>query len=142
MQEWLKCFYNYNIDTTVSYFFKAILALLENQILLNYYHSLSPKQLHERMYQRPIKLIEKQKNVEQFTLTEGIAETETKWQTLKITAYRLKYRVEELNDKLECYRLQEPDEEELTLELNDQDHLIVNAFAQLKQLEEEYQTLY
>lgn len=94
MQEWLKCFYNYNIDTTVNYFFKAILSLLDNQILLHYFYTLTPKQKYERMYERPIKMIEKLKNVEQFTLTEGIAETETKWQTLKITAYRLKYRVE------------------------------------------------
>jgi hypothetical protein len=27
-QEWMKCYYNYNIDITVSYFFKAVLALL------------------------------------------------------------------------------------------------------------------
>lgn len=58
------------------------------------------------MYKRPIKIIEKPKNVEQFTFTEGLLETETKWQTLKITAFRLKYRVEETEDKYECYRVE------------------------------------
>lgn len=46
------------------------------------------------MYRRAIKAIDKPKNVEQFTLTEGKAETETQWQSLKITAFRLKYRIE------------------------------------------------
>ena len=60
------------------------------------------------MYNRPIKSIEKPKNVEQFTFTEGILETQTKWQTLKITAFRLKYRVEETELRYECYRVEEP----------------------------------
>lgn len=72
MQEWLKCYYNYNIDVTVSSFFKAVLALLENQLLLHYTRTLTAQQIYERMYRRPIKSIEKPKNVEQFTLTEGL----------------------------------------------------------------------
>lgn len=56
---------------------------------------------------RPIKVIHKPKNVEQFTLTEGNTETETKWQSLKITAFRLKYRVVETSTKYECFMVQE-----------------------------------
>ena len=71
-----------------------MMALLENQILLNYYHTLSSTQRYERMYKRPIRWIDRPRNVEQFTLTEGTTATQTKWQTLKVTAFRLKYRVE------------------------------------------------
>ena len=72
MQEWLKCYYSYSIDTTVSYYFKGILALLENQLLIRYTGTLTQGQIYERMYKRPIKIIEKPRNVEQFTLTEGL----------------------------------------------------------------------
>ena len=41
MQEWMKYYYNYNMDTTISYFFKGVLALLENQLLAHYFSTLS-----------------------------------------------------------------------------------------------------
>ena len=62
------------------------------------------------MYRRPIRIIDKPKNVEQFTLTEGRAETETQWQSLKITAFRLKYRVEEDPLRYLCYMMVEPEQ--------------------------------
>jgi hypothetical protein len=65
----MKCYYNYNIEITVSSFFKGIMALLENQILREYFKTLSREQKEEKMYRRPIKIIEKPKNIEQFTLT-------------------------------------------------------------------------
>lgn len=93
IQHWMKCYYNYNIEITVSSFFKGILALLENQILREYFGTLTRQQKEERMYRRPIKIIEKPKNIEQFTLTENRF-GEIAWQTLKIVAYKLKYRIE------------------------------------------------
>ena len=65
----MKCYYKYNIEITVSSFFKGIMALLENQILREYFKTLSREQKEEKMYRRPIKIIEKPKNIEQFTLT-------------------------------------------------------------------------
>jgi len=65
----MKCYYNYSIEITVSSFFKGIMALLENQILREYFKTLSREQKEEKMYRRPIKIIEKPKNIEQFTLT-------------------------------------------------------------------------
>ena len=45
------------------------------------------------MFFKAIRTIEKPKNVEQFTLTEEVLKTETNWQSLKVTAFKLKYRV-------------------------------------------------
>lgn len=95
MQEWLKCYCNYNLEVALGYFFRGVLVLLENQLLRAYTATLSPQQLSDRIFRRPIRVIDKPKNVEQFTLTEGRAETETQWQSLKITAFKLKYRIEE-----------------------------------------------
>lgn len=61
------------------------------------------------MFHRPIRIIDKPKNVEQFTLTEGGVETETKWQSLKVTAFKLKYKIEEGSSKYECYMVEEPE---------------------------------
>lgn len=47
MQEWMNCYYNnYNIDTTTSYFFRGVLALLENQLLIHYTRTLTPQQTY------------------------------------------------------------------------------------------------
>lgn len=43
--------------------------MLENQILLEYFNTLTTEEKEERMYRRPVKVIDKPKNVEQFTLT-------------------------------------------------------------------------
>ena len=51
----------------INSFFKGVLALLENQILLDYVESLTAQEKYERMYILPIKIIEKPKNIEQFT---------------------------------------------------------------------------
>jgi hypothetical protein len=59
----MKCYFNYNIDITVSSFFKGIMALLENQILREYFKTLTREQKEEKMYRRPIKIIEKPKNI-------------------------------------------------------------------------------
>jgi hypothetical protein len=106
IQEWMKCYYNYNIEITVNNFFKGLMALCQNQILLQYLQTLSPAEKEERMYKRPIKVIEKPKNVEQFTLTEEHF-GEIRWQTLKIAAFRLKYRVVEDVNSYTCYRIRE-----------------------------------
>jgi len=37
MQEWTKCYFNYRLELMTNNFFKGILALLENQILLDYF---------------------------------------------------------------------------------------------------------
>lgn len=46
------------------------------------------------MYKRPVRVISKPRNIEQFTLTEKHF-GEIKWQTLKVVAYRLKYHIVE-----------------------------------------------
>ncbi len=56
IQEWMKCYYNYNIETTVNTFFKGLMILCQNQLLLDYLHTLTPAQKEERMYARPVKL--------------------------------------------------------------------------------------
>lgn len=94
IQEWMKCYYNYNLEITVNNFFKGLMVLCQNQLLLHYLATLSPAQRDERMYARPVKFIDRPRNVEQFTLTEEHF-GEIQWQRLKIVAYRLKYRVEE-----------------------------------------------
>lgn len=67
MQEWTKCYFNYRLEIMINSFFKGVLALLENQILLDYVESLTAQEKYERMYVLPIKIIEKPKNIEQFT---------------------------------------------------------------------------
>ena len=67
MQEWTKCYFNYRLEIMINSFFKGVLALLENQILLDYVESLTAQEKYERMYILPIKIIEKPKNIEQFT---------------------------------------------------------------------------
>ena len=52
-------------------------------------------------------MIDKPRNIEQFTLTEGSTETEIKWQTLKITTFKLKYRIVEESNNYECFMIQE-----------------------------------
>lgn len=85
IQEWMKCYYyNNNLEVTVSNFFKALMVLCENQILLDYLSTLTVAQRHERMYNRPIRLIDRPKNVEQFTLIEHPRFNEIRWHTLKI----------------------------------------------------------
>ena len=44
MQEWMKYYYSYNLERTIEYFFKGILVLLENQLLLTYFNQLTPNQ--------------------------------------------------------------------------------------------------
>jgi len=96
VQNWISSYCAYNhVDSSVVGFFRGIMALLENQIILAYLRTLTTNQTIERMLQRPIRVIEKPKNVEQFTLTEGGIETETRWQSLKVTAFQLKYYIEE-----------------------------------------------
>lgn len=75
MQEWLKCYCNYNLEAALGYLFRGVLILLENQLLRAYTFTLTQSQLYDRIYRRPIRVIDKPKNVEQFTLTEGRAET-------------------------------------------------------------------
>ena len=67
MQEWTKCYFNYRLEIMINSFFKGVLALLENQILLDYVESLTAQEKYERMYILPIKIIENPKNIEQFT---------------------------------------------------------------------------
>jgi hypothetical protein len=54
------------------------------------------------MHKLPIRLIEKPKSKEQFTLTENKF-GEVGWQSLKITAFQLKFRVEEDDEKYSCF---------------------------------------
>jgi hypothetical protein len=97
--------------------------------MYNYILTLTLGQKEERKYLRPIKVIEKPKNVEQFTLTEGNTETETKWQSLKITAFRLKYRVVETPTKYECFMVQEEVEKDWDREVIDkEDTKIMEGF--------------
>lgn len=37
IQEWMKCYYNYNIEMTTNIFFKGLMILCQNQLLLDYY---------------------------------------------------------------------------------------------------------
>ena len=57
IQEWMKCYYNYNLDLTVNIFFKGLMILCQNQVLLEYMNTLTAAQKEERMYGRPVKLI-------------------------------------------------------------------------------------
>lgn len=41
----MKCYYNYNIEITVGYFFRALAAVLENQILRYYISTLTTLQI-------------------------------------------------------------------------------------------------
>jgi len=74
--------------------------------MLAYLRKLSTAETIQRMYHNPIRSIDKPKNVEQFTLTEGVVETETKWQSLKVTAFQLKYRIEEEASKYLCFMVE------------------------------------
>jgi hypothetical protein len=56
IQEWMKCYYNYNLEMTTNIFFKGLMILCQNQLLLDYYQTLTPAQREERMYSRPVKL--------------------------------------------------------------------------------------
>lgn len=58
------------------------------------------------MYRRPIRRIDKPKNKEQFTLTENHF-GEISWQSLKITAFKLKYNVTEDDEHYFCYLVEE-----------------------------------
>lgn len=71
VEQWMKCYYNYNIEITVGYLFRSLAALLENQILRYYVNSMTNQQIKEKKYYRPIKVIDKPKNIEQFTFTEN-----------------------------------------------------------------------
>jgi hypothetical protein len=71
VQEWFTCYYNFNVEVTISYFFKALLLLAENQILAAYVRGMTAQQMRDRVFLKPIRVIDKPKNVEQFTLTEG-----------------------------------------------------------------------
>ena len=94
------------------------------------------------MYGRVVKLIERPRNVEQFTLTEEHF-GEIKWQSLKIVAYRLKYRVEEQQDRYACFRIKEQPEGGLPFEdLSPVDQAILYAFEALRKSEREYSDQY
>jgi hypothetical protein len=41
----MKCYFNYNIEITVGFFFRGLVALLENQILRYYLNTLVPEQI-------------------------------------------------------------------------------------------------
>ena len=110
MQHWINFYCTYNLETAPLHFFRAVLVLLENQLMLAYLRLLPQPQVYFKVYNKPIRIVDKPRNVEQFTLTEGTAETETKWQTLKITAFKLKYRVEETATQYRCYLVPHPEE--------------------------------
>lgn len=38
----MKCYYNYNLEITAGFFFRALLAILDNQLLRHYLFSLTP----------------------------------------------------------------------------------------------------
>lgn len=81
--------------------------------------------------------------MEQFTFTEGITKTETKWQSLKITAFRLKYRVNETQDKYECYMAQEQDEKDWDFQIMSQeDQIIWGLFDKMRKNQQEYDSAY
>jgi hypothetical protein len=70
VQSWVTSYCNFNhLDSCLIGFFRAIMVLLENQIILAYLKTLTQAQTIEHIYGRAIRAIEKPKNVEQFTLT-------------------------------------------------------------------------
>ena len=57
MGEWLKCYCNYNVETTTGYFFRAVLILLENQLMRSYLQTLPKPVLEIKIFSRPIRTI-------------------------------------------------------------------------------------
>lgn len=102
MQNWMKCYYGYGQELNVRAAFQAILVLLENQILRSYLQSLTPQRRHFVTHQQCLRRYDKPKFVEQFTMPDGQF-GEIAWQTLKIPFYRLKYRVEEDDERYNLY---------------------------------------
>ena len=136
MQEWIKCYYNYNLDAMASSFFKGILILLDNQVLLAYTRTLSAQQRHHKMYLRPIITIPKPKNVSQATTTSECSFGDVDWHSLRVNGYSLKYRIQEHEHCYECYRIEEQDEGgSLFEELSFEDQHILSALQKYRSIE-------
>lgn len=94
------------LETVIKCFFRGLFLLLENQLLLELYNNLDESARNQRRYFRPIKSIEKPKNIEQFTLIDR-RYGEINWQSLTVPVFKLKYRVIENDNYYLCYRMKE-----------------------------------
>lgn len=88
-----------------------MLIILENQVIKAFVATLSKEEVHRRKYNEPVKIIDQPKSVSLSTSTYncGIYEY-IDWNSLKIEAYKMKYRVVKKDNKYLCYK--NPDDEE------------------------------
>lgn len=92
----------------MKHLFRGVMVLMQNQIALSFFKTLTEADKQIRRYEKPVAVYEKPKLKETYTMVEeGIGDVH--WYTLKIHAFKLKYKVQEDEKKYVCYRVKEPD---------------------------------
>lgn len=106
--DWMYCSQSDHIEYMIRHLFKGLIILLQNSIILEFMERLNEDEKQIRRYERPVCVIMKPGYTESYTMIDsGLGDVE--WHTLKIKAFKLKYKVSEDEKSYVCTRIKQPE---------------------------------